>query len=314
MIALFLGAYHRLKISRRVALVIAGFALAILFNLGRTVLLVSVASRQGMQAISQWHDPAGVTILVGCFLGVWSLSALFLRGSRTFETGGIAGLNGPDMELQKAPALTLALGLFFWLTICEAGVELWYRSHEQNLQAKPSWVATLPQDAADFRDLPFPPQTVQLLRFDEGRNAVWTDRDGVHCQAIFLRWDPGRIAVHLARTHTPEVCLTSAGRKLTGETRSRTVAVDGLKLTFDVYHAAGEGLWVYYCLWEDQLGEDSSATERLSYRSRLQNVSDGRRNLGQRSLEFAVWSDAAEHEVFSRAEEQLKALIRTVDR
>ena len=310
MIALFLGAYHRLKISRRVALVVAGFVLAIVFNLGRTVLLVTVASRQGIQAISQWHDPAGVTILVGCFLGVWIVSAIFRRKNGTAGMDGTDGANNPGLESRTGMSLTLAFGLFFWLIVCEAGVELWYRSHEQNLQAKLSWVVKFPQDAGEFRELPFAPQTVQLLRFDEGRNAVWTDRDGMRCQAIFLRWNPGRIAVHLARSHTPEVCLTSAGRKLTGEPLSRTVTVDGLSLTFDVYHAAADGLWVYYCLWEDQLAEDSSATERLSYRNRLQTVFDGRRNLGQRSLEFAVWSDAKEEEVLVRAEEQLKAMVR----
>lgn len=315
MIALFLGAYHRLKISRRMALLVVGFVLAIVFNLGRTVLLVGVASSQGIQAISQWHDPAGITILVGCFLGVWLVSTMFRRRSGLETAGSVSAVSSqPNEGIQTRSACMLSVGLLIWLIVCEAGVELWYRSHEQNLQPKQSWVVKYPEDSAEFKKLPFTPHAVQLLRFDEGQNAVWVDRDGIRCQAIFLRWNPGRIAVHLARSHTPEVCLSSTGYKLTGKPQSRVVSVNGLSLTFDVYHAEGQDLWVYYCLWEDQAKGDSSATEQLSYRNRFQTVLEGRRNLGQRSLEFAVWSAVAEEEVFSRVEERLKDLIQPVGR
>jgi exosortase/archaeosortase family protein len=81
MLSLFFGELYRLKAARRALLVLSGFGLAFLFNLGRTTLLTWVAARDGMEAISHWHDPAGVTILVGCFLGLW-LSARALRGGK----------------------------------------------------------------------------------------------------------------------------------------------------------------------------------------------------------------------------------------
>lgn len=305
MIGLFLGAYYRLRILDRVVLVGAGFLLAILFNLGRTVLLVAVASRKGIAAIAQWHDPAGVTILVGCFLGVWALSAMFARRvSASARCGEMAPRDPPR------PASALALGFFLWLGVCEAGVEYWYVRHESRASVRPTWEVRLPAAAAGFRELPFEERTVQLLRFNEGRNAVWADGDGTRCQVIFLRWNPGRVAVHLARSHTPEVCLTSSGHKLASGTESRSVLVGGLSLAFDVYHAEREGLWVYYCLWEDGFSGDNNRTAMLTYGNRLRPVIEGRRNRGQRSLEIAVWSEAGADEIHSQVTRLLQSLVQ----
>lgn len=71
MLALFFGEWRRLNGARRVALVGVSFALACLFNLARTLTLSLVAAKQGSAAVARWHDPAGVTILLGCFCGVW---------------------------------------------------------------------------------------------------------------------------------------------------------------------------------------------------------------------------------------------------
>ena len=71
MISLFLGELYALSAWRRALCVLAGFGLAFVFNVGRTLLLTWVASTKGIGAIASWHDPAGVTILVGCFLGLW---------------------------------------------------------------------------------------------------------------------------------------------------------------------------------------------------------------------------------------------------
>jgi exosortase len=318
MIALFLGAYYQLRHSRRVQLVVAGFALALLFNLGRTVLLVSVASRKGMAAIAEWHDPAGVTILVGCFTGVWLVAARLRRlewgrGSKVI-TSPSEVVNHPTSVFVQRGILQVsaatAIGLAAWLLFTETGVEWWYRRHEQQPAKRALWTVQWPREEDAFRELPFNERTVQLLRFDEGMNASWRLPDGSPCQAIFLRWKPGRIAVHLARSHTPEVCLTAGGRQLAGAPESRFVRVNGLDLPFDVYHVRAENLWVYYCLWEDRIWGETSATEQLSYENRLKPVLAGRRNLGQRSLEFAVWSAASEAEVEALVAQCLNSIIR----
>ena len=78
MIALFLGEFYRLTIVRRIALCLAGLSLAFFCNVIRTVILVWVAANQGLGAVSQWHDPAGVTILLACMCGLWG-AAVGLR-------------------------------------------------------------------------------------------------------------------------------------------------------------------------------------------------------------------------------------------
>ena len=74
MISLFLGELYALSVRRRALCVIAGFALAFVFNVGRTLLLTQVASAKGIDAVAAWHDPAGVTILVACFLSLWLIA------------------------------------------------------------------------------------------------------------------------------------------------------------------------------------------------------------------------------------------------
>lgn len=311
MISLFLGEYHRLHISRRVALIGAGFLLAVLFNLGRTVLLVTVSSRKGIPAMAQWHDPAGVTILVGCFLGVWLLSLFFARRGRVPDQplAPETFLNAMSPRPRRGVGV-LAMGLLVWLIACEVGVAFWYGRHESEASAKPTWKVRFPADAPQFRELPLEARTVQLLRFDEGKNASWLESDGSRYQMIFLRWNPGRVAVHLARSHTPEVCLTAAGHKISGEAHPRTIEVAGLSLRFDVYRVANEGLWVYYCLWEDGFSSDSNETEMLTYKNRLRPVMDGRRNRGQRSLEIAVRSNATAEEIEAKVRQLVQSAVQ----
>jgi len=78
MISLFLGQLYQFGLGKRFALVLAGFALAVFFNLIRTFTLVCIASQSGLQAVSKWHDSTGVSLLVACFMSLWGLS-LWLR-------------------------------------------------------------------------------------------------------------------------------------------------------------------------------------------------------------------------------------------
>src|SRR6185503_10994790 len=81
MISLFFGEFYRLRSVQRWLLIGGGAALAFICNVGRTLTLVWVCDREGMGALSRWHDPAGVSILVACFTGLWLL-ALWLRSKR----------------------------------------------------------------------------------------------------------------------------------------------------------------------------------------------------------------------------------------
>ena len=87
MISLFFWILYRLSWRRGGGLVVSGAVLSFCFNVIWTSLLSWVAASQGMAAISSWHDPAGVTVLVWCFLLLWFL-AMVLAGVLSFGRSG----------------------------------------------------------------------------------------------------------------------------------------------------------------------------------------------------------------------------------
>lgn len=340
MLSLFFGELYALSFRRRALCVFAGFALAFVFNVGRTLLLTQIASANGIGAMASWHDPAGVTILVGCFLSLW----LIARASRIAESRkqkaelGAAGpgdqrvvvpstLNDQPSTLdpqlstlnpQPAPPSSLfhlrwvSVALLAWLLVVEAGNELWYRSHEWRVPHAPVWHVEFPRNNPTFRELPFSDKTRQFLRYDEGFNGTWQRGNEQRWQAIFFRWNPGRIAVHLAKSHTPEVCLTAAGRELVSQSGLRPVPVHGLQFPFLSYVVKDENgpLHVFYCLWEDRADAQSFRTTTMTYANRLAPVLAGRRNSGQRSLEVAIWGIADHQEAEAALARELQTLIK----
>jgi len=171
----------------------------------------------------------------------------------------------------------------------ELGNHFWYRSREASLPPATAWSVHLPRGAADFREIPMSEKALQFLRYDEAQNAAWRE-DGASWQAIFLRWNPGRTAVTLARTHTPDICIAAAGRKVRPLPGTLQVPAKGLELPFRVFEVqeAGNTIYVFYCLWEDRENGQSAEGEPLRVAKRWQAVLDRRRNLGQRSLEIVI--------------------------
>jgi hypothetical protein len=145
-----------------------------------------------------------------------------------------------------------------------------------------------------FTELALPERTRQILRYDEGRSAAWAE-GGSKWQAVFLRWRPGRTAIHLAQNHTPEVCMTAAGYTLDSISPQEWFEVNGLRMPFLAYQAmdAPRPFYVFYCLWDDRVSAQGFATMSLTYGNRLAPVLAGLRNPGQRSLEIAVTGPAS---------------------
>jgi exosortase len=337
MISLFFGELYRLTILRRVVCILAGFGLSFLFNVGRTTLLTWVAAHKGIAAIGGWHDPAGVTILVGCFVCLWFI-ALSARGKAQRAVTPVGAHSKASLDLASrrdplsAPGAedqgevvpsqsshqahfawrSAPVALLAWLLLVEGGTELWYRAHEAHLAPPVTWSIALPKDNTSLREIPLPEKARRLLRYDEALNASWQEPPNTRYQAVFLRWNPGATAVHLARSHTPEVCLTATGRDLVSKPENRIVVARGLKLHVQSYvfkEAAGP-LHVYYCLWEDRAPFESFTTTSLSYKNRFEPVLAGRRHLGQRSLELALWGIPDDDAAQAAFERQLEKLIR----
>lgn len=306
MLSLFLGEFLRLNFPRRLTLVFSGFALSFLFNAARMFVLVWVAAHQGVAAIATWHDPTGITILLACFFGLLGL-AFWLKCRR--EASDVKSPKS-EIEIPIPRFRPLMLAFCVWILMSEISVESWYRFHESRMPAAPQWSLAWPTSNSTFNEVPLTAHARQILRYDEGHSAAW-EEDGLGWQAVFLRWNPGRTAVHLAQNHTPAVCLTAAGHTLTTVSELEWIKAGGLRLPFAVYEVTDtpQLVFVFYCLWDDRVSRQGFETMSLTYDNRLAPVLQGLRNPGQRSLEMTVTGVADAAAAKDAAQEELEKLV-----
>ena len=306
------GEFYRLNPFRRLLLLPMGFITAFVFNVFRTSLLVSVASKHGIAAIDNWHDPAGVTISIACTLVLWGVVVMLMKNSEPNSQLPTSNSRLPAPGSQSSTLNFLCFGLLAWLVLVEAGVESWYRWHEARLPKSVIWTVDWPRRNPTFVDLPLPERTKQLLRYDEAGSGAWREADGSQWQMIYLQWLPGRIAVQLAKSHTPEVCLPAAGHSVQVNSGLHYLSLHGLRLPFRTYviQDGGAPSYVFYCLWEDRARDQSFQTTELTYGNRLKPVLEGRRNVGQRSLEVVVQGtsdlESAERELAMQLDKMVK--------
>ena len=301
MIALFFGEFYRLTWARRWWLLAAGPALAMAFNLARTMLLVFVAARSGLPAMKQWHDPTGVALLLGCFFCLWGVAVWLARGK--------AGLATPFAPLQPSttsslstvhhpssiPPLTLCVGLVIWSILVEVSTEAWFRSHEARGNGALSWAARWPVTNSTFQTNKIPENALRMLQCDQNASASWTGDDGISWQAFFLRWLPadsfyGRAKVALSKSHNPAICLPASGMKLESQLDSVSLPVrPDFNLAFDrfVFAADGRELYVFFAQTED-MASGGQASLRSTHLARLRAALSGSRNYGQINFEVAI--------------------------
>ena len=308
MLSLFFGEFYRLTVARRVVCVFGGFALALVCNLGRMLLLTWVAAQRGQEAIAGWHDPAGVSILVACFVGLWLLGlGLESKSAHIAEKLGDQGAgNGigtlpaetddivrhSEVRSSKIPApLSVFAALAIWLVVVELGVAVWYHHVESNLPVSATWSLTWPETEAAFKEVPIPQKAVEMLRYDDAKQAQWLAPDGVRWQLSWFYWKPGKAAGYLAKSHNPLVCMPAAGYGVSSISPPQFAEVHGLQLPYRIYSFEQEGSAVHilYTRWDDRAVEQSFATEGVSRFNRLGSIWRGRGNHGQRVVSLAVW-------------------------
>jgi exosortase len=321
MISLFLGEFYRLNLPRRLALVLGGFAMSILFNLARMSILVWIAAKKGIDAIAKWHDPTGLTILIACFCGLWGLS-LLLAGknekpnsknkNQKFENASAEDHQKFNFPVSNFTLASFTAALALWILFTEISVAAWYHVHEMRLPPAAQWTVALPTHNPTFKNLSLPESAREILRYDESRSASWQENN-FQWQAIFLRWNPGRTAVHLAQNHTPAVCLTAAGHQLNTVTTLAWFEINGMHLPFAIYEITDspQPVFVFYCLWDDRATTQEFQTASLTFGSRLAPVFAGLRNPGQRSLEIAVNGANSADEAKNILRLELEKIINT---
>jgi len=341
MISLFLGELYRLNVFRRAVLCLAGFGLALTLNVCRTLILVLVAANKGVAAIADWHDPAGLSIMAVCLVGLWAVGlALRRQGAKSrvtlrprdhrttdHETRDTTDYGTTGLRDHRTVVRGSALGnairrfcfaLLVWLLLVEAGTECWFRLHEKTEARVAEWAFNWPVDNPTFRRTKISESVRGQMRCDKGEAGSWQETDGSQWQVFYFRWLPARwlynrVKVQLAKTHSPERCVPAAGAALKSDLGSSILSISKeLNLPFHKYsfEVRGGPLHVFFLVAEDTETVGAPPNLRLNHWQRLLASLAGSRNYGQRSLEVAVWGYEDAQQAEAAVARQLERLVR----
>jgi exosortase len=324
MIGLLFGELKRLSISRRVVLVAGAVAIALFANFSRAAFLIWIAATKTISEINRWHDIAGYTIVGLVFVGTLILATVLGRNkgeSRKAEADDEK--RTPWVSVFYIPLSTFYLaGALCWIVAVEMGTQLWYRAHEGNLVSTTRWNVRWPEAAPNFHKLKIDEEVRRVLRFDEGQAVAWTPPDAtspatlgqsnpntITCLLYLFRWKPGRNSALLANLHRPDVCLPASGWIQVADTGLRDYPVSASFALpfrhFEFRHGTSEDSMprtahAFYCLSEDRVASASAAGSALPQMSgsrsswtrseRIRTVLEGRRHLGQQSMEYIILS------------------------
>ncbi len=294
MLTLFLGEILSFTWTRRVALLLAGAAWALVTNVVRTAVLGWIADRQGLVAMEASHDTAGYTVLVICSLLVGATAWLLHRRANA------SAVTAPSPRVDAARIARrlrdLATPAAAGIAILVAGLlltETWFRLHERSDVPLAPWRFRLPIDRPGFERTTIAPRIRADLRFDEGYGGKWRDESGLRWQALYFRWLPGRNSAQTVGVHDPRACLAAVGMREVASLPTLDLSRGEVSLPVDAYHFLDgpRDVFVFNCLVEDvRRGESQTRVrEDNSISSRFVAALAGKRHRGQRRLEVAIW-------------------------
>jgi hypothetical protein len=206
----------------------------------------------------------------------------------------------------------------FWSLCVIALTELWYQAHERIGKPPQQWHVSLPTTNSTFQTVALRPRVLASLKADETITGTWRQPDGTEWSVFFLRWNPKSVpSLIRARGHRPDKCLPNAGFQEISSLPLEYFEAGPLKLPFQryIYEANQQSLYVFYCLWqdgdEDRRGMSMVKGLRvLSIPERLQLARQGRRRLGQQTLEIVVSGCVNFQEAERAFQQRLPELVR----
>jgi exosortase len=218
----------------------------------------------------------------------------------------------PLSAFRSSSLLRLSFGLIVWLVVVEAGAALWYHSVESHLAPGPKWSVVFPSNNPTFTTLPIDADTRYLLRFDEGKQAAWTDSDGSRWEVFYYDWRSGRVAGYLAKRHTPEICLTATGWKMVAGPELTMMNINGVALPVRSYEfeTAGDMLYVFHCRWEAGASANAYVAHESARFNLIRAIWAGRGNKGQKVLEVIISGCADARQAKAALARQLQTMIR----
>lgn len=328
MAGLLMGELYRMRLGWRAVLVIAGLIIGFCLNVVRTLLLSWQASKESLSAIDKWHDPAGMTITVLCFFCLWALalvtrewvkSATDPSGSRV-RPSSLASSCHPSCLRLRSQLSNLSSQRFLafvglWSLLCIGATETWYRAHDARRPETTRWWVSYPTNLPSFQSVTVSKAAAKLLRHDAESGGAWEEPDGTKWSVYCFRWKEGDPAARMsAQGHRPEYCLVGSGHKMLGMSGIQYMSANGINLPFRFYtfQSGDKPLHVFFSLWEDG-AEKQAGFGKSKQGDRLRAVLDGRRGMGQQTLEI-ICSGYPEAETAKEAIRKRLAEITKVEK
>ncbi|MEX1110753.1 MAG: exosortase/archaeosortase family protein, partial [Chthoniobacterales bacterium] len=284
MVALAVGEFFRLTISRRIFLFLLGLTAALGGNAIRSLTLSVAACRNGSEAVDQIHDTTGLAVLGGSSILVLLTGKLLARKTdqTSPEDSKTPGFLSQISNLKfQMPAALAAAGLLLW-SAAWIGGEAWFRWHESKTPPAPVMWALSPIGPDDnAREVPLAERTLDVLLFpDTAYSEQWRDDNAWQWQAFYFHWPPGPTSVQSAFiVHDPRVCLGAAGFELETKLPTWTADANGFRIPFQRYlfRDRGRPVHVFHAVVEDD-GTPSAADNEFSFDKniRWQNLIAGR--------------------------------------
>ena len=296
MVALFFGEIFRLTIPRRFMLLVVALLAALAGNILRSSFLGVLASRQGMAAVPEWHDSAGLCILLMTFLLV--IACAFHWRSLRSQFDLREAKAGTPLSGGRVPASSSLGDMVLWivalliLTGSLVLTEIWFGMHDLPREDYWAWKIAPRNGVAGVASVPVAEGTLRMLFHPEGFSEKWINARGEMGQVFFFQWPAGRTAVQSVQMHSPEVCLASMGMHMERPLADfESGSSGGPRLHAWLFTQNGQPVYVFHSIMEqgtDSL-EDHPVTDQ-SPMARISNVRFGKRNRGQRMVEIALWN------------------------
>ena len=205
------------------------------------------------------------------------------------------------------------LALIIWLCLTEIAVAAWYAPRAAETTAP--WTVAWPTSEPHYQTQPIAAAAEELLRYNEGGAATWRSADDRLWMMYSFHWLPGRTAALFVKNHRPDICLPASGLTMTQESGVHLVTVHGVPLPIRSYRFTDRGhpLHIFYCYWDGRssyANDAEAAAEDWTARGRLRAAWAGKRELGARMFELAVWGYEDDAEAHAALQHELEKIVR----
>ena len=312
-LTLFWGELYRLSIRHRLLLVALGLLLTLVTNLGRTLVLATLATTGGSARFDQWHNLVGtvaqLAAVAACCVALnWVLTRKRPRQRRHQQAASMRRFRSDRRGTVVFASASL------WLIIASIGTAAWFKIRPQTIATDPSWSLRWPPPLYDCRVESIPGNWAKMMSPDESFSGSWRNQDGRRRVVYYFRWEPGNRAARLGSTHNPELCLSAGtGYTLKG-IQSVKVEFAGRERAFSRYRFEfrGRDVFIFQGVWEDSIFADhpQRTPDQIGTRAeRLRRAWHGLPHPGQRMLEIVLWDTSSADEAVQELEHSLKSLV-----